>query len=61
MIGDKKFNNLTSDPDLWERYPIPAMKLAQLHGLDILLKVLKLPKFSKLEVLDLNSILPGAA
>jgi len=60
MIVDKKFNNLTSDPALWKRYPIPAMKIVrQLHGLDILLKVLKLPKFSKLEVLDLNSILLG--
>jgi len=59
MVVDKKFNNLTRDPALWKRYPIPAMEIAQLHGLDMLLKVLKLPKFCKLEVLDLNRILPG--
>merc|ERR1712243_51563 len=34
------------------------MGIAQLHGLDVLLKVLELPKFSKVEVLDLNRILP---
>jgi len=59
MIVDKKFHNLTSDSALWKRYRIPAMTIAQLHGLDILLKVLELPKFSKLEVLDLSRILPG--
>ena len=57
MIVDKKFNNLTSDPALWKRYPIPARTIVQLHGLDILLKVLESPKFSKLEVLDLSRIL----
>merc|ERR1719233_2256994 len=59
MIIDKKFNNLSSDPALWKRYPIHAMRIVQLHGLDILLKVLELPKFSKLEVLDLSEILLG--
>jgi len=59
IIVDKKFNNLTSDPALWKRYYIPARRIAQLHGLDILLKVLELPKFSKLEVLDLSRILLG--
>jgi len=59
MIIDKKFNNLTSDPALWKRYRIPAMTIVQLHGLDVLLKILELPKFSKLEVLDLSRILPG--
>ena len=60
MLVDKKFNNLSSDPSLWKRYSIPAMEIAQMHGLDILLKVLKLHKFSKVEVLDLNRILPIA-
>merc|ERR1719369_1025325 len=55
MIVDKKFNHLASDPALWKRYPIPAMYIALIRGLDILLKVLESPKFSKLEVLDLNS------
>jgi len=59
LLVDKKFSNLASDPALWKRYPIPAMEIAQLHGLDNLLKVLELPKFCKLEVLDLNRILPG--
>merc|ERR1719233_1493100 len=59
MIVDKKFNNLSSDPALWKRYPIHAMRIVQLHGIDILLKVLELPKFSKLEVLDLSEILQG--
>merc|ERR1719233_1888534 len=59
MIVDKKFNNLSSDPALWKRYPIHAMRIVRLHGLDILLKVLELPKFSKLEVLDLSEILLG--
>ena len=58
MIVNKKFNKLSSDHSLWKRYSIPAMEIAQLHGLDILLKVLELPKFSKLEALDLNRILP---
>ena len=60
MLVDKKFNNLSSDPSLWKRYSIPAMEIAQMHGLDILLKVLKLHKFSKVEVLDLNRVLPIA-
>merc|ERR1719233_991047 len=62
MMVDKKFNNLTSDPALWKRYHIPAIVIALFGGgLDILLKVLESPKFSKLEVLDLNStgISPG--
>merc|ERR1719233_1701909 len=48
MIVDKKFNNLTSDPALWKRYPIHAMRIVQLHGIDILLKVLELKKFNNL-------------
>ena len=60
MIVNKKFNRLSSDPTLWKRFSIPAMEIAQLYGLDILLKVLELPKFSKVEVLDLNRILPIA-
>ena len=57
MIVNKKFNNLASDPSLWKQYPIPAVEIAQLYGLHIVLEVLKFPKFSKLEVLDLTEIL----
>merc|ERR1719431_550469 len=59
IIVDKKFNCLASDPVLWKKYPIPAMQIAFQYGLDILLEVLKLPKFSKLEILDLSRILPS--
>merc|ERR1719233_177355 len=54
MIVNKKFNILASDPALWKRYPVDARKVAQLYGLDILRKVLELPKFRRLEVLDLS-------
>jgi len=56
MIVDKKFNNLASDPTMWKRYHVPAMRIAELYGLGTVLKVLELPRFSKLEVLDLSGI-----
>jgi len=61
MIVDKNFNNLSSNPALWKRYHIPAMTIALIYGLDVLLKVLESPRFSKLEILDLTGtcILPS--
>ena len=59
MLLNKKFSNLASDPVLWQHYQIPAMDIAQLFGLDVLGKVLQLPRFSKLQVLDLSRILGG--
>jgi len=68
MIVNKKFNNLANDPALWMKYPVPAgmiirrywFGLSETPGIDILLKVLELSRFSRLEVLDLRYILPVA-
>jgi len=59
LLVNKKFSNLASDPVLWRLYHIPAMEIAQLSGLDVLEKVLQLPRFSKLQVLDLSRVLAG--
>lgn len=54
---NKKMRKLASDPELWSSYLIPTRKVALLFGLDVLLKVLKLPMFCKLEALNLNGVL----
>jgi len=59
MLLNKKFSNLARDPVLWRHYHIPAMEIAQFFGLDVLGKVLQLPRFSKLQVLDLSRVLEG--
>ena len=59
ILVNKKFSGLASDPVLWKKFPVPAMEIAQGLGLDILLRVIKLPRFSKLQVLDLNRVYSG--
>ena len=49
----KRFNDLGSDPILWKRFPIQAMDIAQVLGLDILLNVIRLPRFRKLATLEI--------
>ena len=52
ILVNKRFNDLGSDPILWKRFPIQAMDIAQVLGLDILLNVIRLPRFRKLATLD---------
>jgi len=59
ILLSRKFRNLASDPVLWKKYSIPAMSIAQTEGLLVLLEVLKLPRFKKLQVLDLNRVYTG--
>jgi len=59
ILVNKKFLDLASDPVLWKKFPVPAMEIAQGLGLDILLRVIKLPRFRKLQVLDLNRVHNG--
>jgi len=60
ILLNRKFRSLASDPVLWKKYSIPAMEIAQTDGLAVLLEVLKLPRFKKLQVLDLNRVYLGA-
>ena len=60
LLVNRKFRSLASDPVLWNKYSIPAMEIAQTEGLAVLLEVLKLPRFKKLQVLDLNRVYLGA-
>ena len=50
---NKRFNDLGSDPILWKRFPIQAMDIAQVLGLDILSNVIRLPRFRKLATLEI--------
>jgi len=54
ILVNKKFSSLASDPVLWRHYHVPAKDIARFSGLDVLAKVLQLPRFSKLQVLDLS-------
>jgi len=51
-----KFRDIGTDPLLWSKFYIPAMEISQEEGLDRLLVVLKLPRFRKLQKLDLNRV-----
>ena len=52
----RKFRDVATDPLLWNKFAIPALEIYQHDGLDRLLAVLKLPRFRKLQVLDLNRV-----
>jgi len=54
----RKFRDIGTDPLLWSMFSIPARKISHVKGLDRLLAVLKLPRFSKLQILDLNRVNP---
>jgi hypothetical protein len=56
ILVSKKFRDLASDPVFWKVFPIPTLEIYQHEGLDSLLSVLKLPRFRKLQVLDLNRV-----
>jgi len=53
-----KFRDIGTDPLLWSKFPIPATEISKVEGLDRLLAVLKLPRFRKLQILDLNRVYP---
>eukprot|EP00092_Neocalanus_flemingeri_P008928 GFUD01009605.1.p1 GENE.GFUD01009605.1~~GFUD01009605.1.p1 ORF type:complete len:508 (+),score=134.60 GFUD01009605.1:95-1525(+) len=52
----RMFRDNASVPVLWKRFPIPAMEISQDDGLDRLLSVLQLPRFRKIQHLDLNRV-----
>eukprot|EP00092_Neocalanus_flemingeri_P010860 GFUD01011696.1.p1 GENE.GFUD01011696.1~~GFUD01011696.1.p1 ORF type:complete len:510 (+),score=140.60 GFUD01011696.1:56-1531(+) len=52
----RMFRDNASVPVLWKRFPIPAMEISQDDGLDRLLSVLELPRFRKIQHLDLNRV-----
>jgi len=57
----RKFRNIGTDPQLWNKFSIPAMEISQHDGLGRLHAVLKLPRFRKLQVLDLNRVYTNRA
>eukprot|EP00092_Neocalanus_flemingeri_P016644 GFUD01018007.1.p1 GENE.GFUD01018007.1~~GFUD01018007.1.p1 ORF type:complete len:512 (+),score=129.81 GFUD01018007.1:94-1536(+) len=57
----RMFRDNASVPVLWKRFPIPAMEIMQDDGLARLLSVLKLPRFRKMQHLDLNRVYTAMA
>merc|ERR1719427_386511 len=54
----RMFRDICTEPLLWGMFSVAATRISHVKGLDRLLAVLKLPRFSKLQILDLSRVNP---